>query len=418
MPDTVSRDFRAWYRRGSPRRQRLAAALLTALIVVSQARLYLPRLPARDAPAQLRWLGWDLRHGGGQRMQDLFPEGWFFVHALYGLSWVALGRADERRRGEAVVEARWALDQLGREEGMAPFRGVSEPPGGVFAAGWTAWLQAEALSLVPAAARDAAEVARFEAGCRSLAAAFEAAATPYLQAYPARSWPCDSVVAMAALCAHDRLLAPRYGATVARWRRLIESRLDPATGLLPHEADWPSGACLTGARGSSQALLLRFLPAVDPAWARRDYARFRALFAGGPAGLPGVREYPRGERGPMDVDSGPIVGGVGAVASFAALGPALAQGDRALAEPLLQSLELLGAPYTWRGGKRYAFGRLPVADAFLVWAKLADAGTQPWPQSVGWWWRLGWHGLALLLTALIWRLADRRLTAVAPTTLH
>lgn len=391
---------RAWYRRHNRTLQRGAALLVTAFVSVSQLRLYLPRLPASDAPAQLRYLGAALRTGAGERMQALFPEGWFFCYALYGLSWTARGPSDEAR-----AEARWALSQLAAEPAVAPFRDVSTPPGGVFYAGWTAWLQAELLALEPPSARRPAEVARFESDCAALAAAFDASPTPFLVSYPRQAWPCDSVVAAAALSAHDRLLPARYGPTLARWRRLVDERRDPATGLLPHRVDWRTGACLEGARGSSQALLLRFLPAVDAEWARRDYRRFRELFAGGPWGTMGVREYPRGRRGPMDVDSGPILGGVGAVASVVAVAPALTQGDRALAEPLLQTVESLAGPFTWRGSKRYAAGRVPVADAFLVWAKLAPPGAGEWSPVGRWWWRLPWHLVALGLLWLVWRLA-------------
>jgi hypothetical protein len=37
-----------------------------------------------DVQAQLAWLSDSLRHGGGESTQFWYPEGYFFVHALYG----------------------------------------------------------------------------------------------------------------------------------------------------------------------------------------------------------------------------------------------------------------------------------------------------------------------------------------------
>jgi len=44
-------------------------------------------------------------------------------------------------------------------------------------------------------------------------------------------------------------------------------------------------------------------------------------------------------------------------------------GDVALADALDREAELLGLPWPGAGGRRYAFGLLPVGDAFLAWAR-------------------------------------------------
>jgi hypothetical protein len=124
------------------------------------------------------------------------------------------------------------------------------------------------------------------------------------------------------------------------------------------------------------------------------------------AGLPGVREYPLGTEGPGDVDSGPLLAGVSLSASVVTLGAALAQGDQALAGPLLHTGEVVGLPLSWGDTKRYALGQVPVGDAFLVWAKTArpvEAGSPaPLPPVVPGWWRLPWHTLALAFLLLLW----------------
>ena len=46
---------------------------------------------AKDARLQLANIGRRLRAGEGRNMQRIFPEGWFFSHALYGMAWVNVG---------------------------------------------------------------------------------------------------------------------------------------------------------------------------------------------------------------------------------------------------------------------------------------------------------------------------------------
>jgi hypothetical protein len=262
--------------------------------------------------------------------------------------------------------------------------------------------------LQPANARAPAEAARFEADCRALAQAFERSPTPFLPAYPGQAWPVDSAVAIAALRLHDMLRPPRFGRTVARWRRAAHDRLDPATGLLPHRVDPETGQGVEGARGSSQGLIQRFLVEIDPAWGREQYALFRRQFVATVLGVPGVREYPGGTEGRSDVDSGPLIAGLSPSATVVALGAAMVHGDWALADPLLNAIEAFGLPLRWGGTKRYVLGQLPVGDAFLVWAQtarpwIAPTVTAPRPPVVSWGWRLPLHGLSLVLIALFWR---------------
>ena len=396
---------------------RTLAALLTLLLLSWQLRLYLPAAAAYgvdeappDAEAQLRFIKASLSGGSGEEMQGLFPEGFFFTHVTYGLAWVELGLRwppGSPARALALAEARWALARLDSPTGTAPFAPSLDPPRGVFYVGWSSWLRGGVLKLQPAGARDRAEQERFVRDCEALGLAFERRESPFLPAYPGQAWPVDSVVAVAALALHDSLLPPRFVETTVLWRATALERLDPATGLLPHRVDPGDGSLIEGARGSSQSIINRFLPEIDPGWGREHYARFRAAFVEAPFGLPGVREFPRGVERAGDVDSGPLVAGLSASATVVTLGAALRHGDRALAEPLVNAIEVVGHPLELGGSKRYMLGLLPVGDAFLVWSKTA----RPWlnqpapadlPAPVAWWWRLPWHGLVIALLALVW----------------
>ncbi len=393
--------------------RRLLAVAVSACALVGAVRLV---VPATAGPAgepigvqrQLVFLRSALDGGAGGEAQRLFPEGYFFLHALYGLSWVELGlRRPVGERSDALREARYALGRLESPSGLAPFSSGLSPAHGVFYRGWSNWLRGGVLSLQPVERRDPAELDRFAADSAALGEAFDASASPYLAAYPGQAWPVDSTVAMASLRLHDTLLSPRFAATAERWLRGVGQRLDPRTGLLPHRVDPVTGEGVEGARGSSQSLVHRFLPEVDPAFAREQYQRFRDLHVVSPLGLgPAVREYPEGVDGPADVDSGPLPLGVSLSATVVTLGAAQVHGDAPLAEALANHVELVGLPVDTPWTKRYAFGVMPIGDAFLAWSKTA----RPWvaprptppPATTSSWWRAPLLVLLAVIGAAPW----------------
>jgi hypothetical protein len=108
------------------------------------------------------------------------------------------------------------------------------------------------------------------------------------------------------------------------------------------------------------------------------------------------------------VDSGPLVLGISLSATAVTLGAARVHHD-SLADALASEGDLVGVPVSGLHSKRYAFGVLPIADAFLVWSATARP---PWvasPQPAfwtgdGWWWRLPWLLLLLLPPLVLWGL--------------
>ncbi|MFE7439048.1 hypothetical protein ACFU7X_01040 [Streptomyces chartreusis] len=346
----------------------------------------------------------------------MFPEGHFFLHVLYGLTWVELGmRAPVGERFAALREARWALEELDSPTGRAPFSAELTPPYGVFHRGWSNWLRGGVLSLQPAGQRDAGEERQFARDSAELGAAFDASSSPYLESYPGQAWPVDSTVAIASLRLHDLLLPDRFGRTVQRWLREVQERLDPNTGLLPHRVDPGTGQPTEVARGTSQSLIQRFLIDVDPAFAASQYSRFSNRYITSPLGLgPTVREYPYGMEGPADIDSGPLPLGVSLPASVVTIGTAQVHGDARLAAALAGVSELAGVPIDTPWTKRYALGLLPVGDAFLAWSKtarpwVAKVPSPPPTSAVSAWWRVPLLSLLMLcsaapwLPALVWR---------------
>lgn len=303
-------------------------------------------------------------------MQRLFPEGRLFTLALTGLAWHHLAERAAMTAPEARDAVRSILALATNSTTREPFGPAGGLPHGMFYEAWTAQLRL-------AARREGEEPdLALVASCRRLGAALDGA-TLFPDSYPGLAWPADAVVGASALMQCGALDAA-HARTARRWLARVRQRLDPETGLIPHDAVRPD------ARGSSTALMVPFLADVDPAFARDQYARFEASFGTRLLGIaPTVREYPHGRRGRGDIDSGPVVLGVSAPASVVGIAAARAVGDAETAEALRATVEAAGLPLQWRGERSYALGRLPVGDAFLAWASSlplaeADAGPHPW----------------------------------------
>ena len=348
--------------------------------------------------AQVRWLNAQRAAGAAGRMQQLFPEGEFFTHLLTGLAAASVGDT-----GTVDAALRATADPAVR----ARFGTIAELDGGTFYRGWRLLLLAERTRLT---GRDT-DALLAEAGTVQHALTRAPAGVP--ASYPGGYWPCDAVVAMAAVVRARAVAgAPIDPGALAVWRAELAALRDPTTGLLPHRIA-ADGSTVDGVRGSSQSIIQAFWPDVDPAGAGRQWQRFVATLVVREAGLVGVREYPRGADAPADVDSGPLLWGVSASASAVTLAAAHRNGDPGLADDLDREAEYLGVPLEWSGQRRFAFGALPVGDAFVAWARSVPpattaAGTDP-PRAL---W--GWHLLVALLPGLAagaWLLRGGRLSS-------
>jgi hypothetical protein len=411
-----------------PQLRRLIALLLALFLLLLNLRLYSPGSadygPEKLGPdvlPQLRFIKSTLESGAGNAMQGVFPEGYFFSHVFYGLSWVEVGMrvpVTDPLRAEAIDEARWALDQLDSPAGRAPFSPDLKPTYGIFYAGWLNWLRGGILLIQPPEARNSDIARAFQTDCENIARAFDGSNTPFLTSYPSQAWPVDSVVGIAALRLHDQLFPAKYTATINNWLEKTKARLDPETGLIPHRVDPVDGYPLEGARGTSQSIIARFLIEIDPEWGRSQYALFRKQFVAPFLGVPGVREYPAGKLGLGDVDSGPLVFGFSASATVVETGAAQVQGDVEVADALFHATEAVGFPISTFEDKRYLLGALPIGDTFVVWSKTARPWiTTPWqtmelPSIVHRWWRLPFHAVSVLIIAVLWagRVAKRKKT--------
>ena len=331
-----------------------------------------------ELTAQMNYLEGCVHNGLGVEMQQLFPEGSAFTHALYGLAWCGLAQrldAGDTLRIHARVEARWALSQLDRPEEQGRFPVSAEPKFGVFYCGWRNLLLGSIITLGQA---DSAELIAFDRNSAALEEAFAASPSPYLESYVGMAWPADATVAMATLALHQQLRGGAYQKVIERWVEQVRERLD-ASGSMPHAWDPYRDRSLTSSRGSSQALINTFLPAIDEALAQEQFGRFQKAFFMERFGVPAVSEYPRGSFGWGDVDPGPLILGAGPAATIVGSAACRMNGDVLHAQEFAASVQGFGF-VTGGDRKRYLLGALPIADLFIAWGRsMPSSGTTETP---------------------------------------
>lgn len=360
----------------------LLAGLLLICILYLNFQLYYQPSWSKTAPrinlslyAQLKYLKSRLHAGAAYDMQKIYPEGYLFLNALYGLSWCNFTGGQPLNSvlyKEGIQEIKWALREVEKPLAKTPFSPNLPLPHGAFYNGWSNYLRAKYLDLLPRPQADTTQWRIYQDNCTQIAELIAQSETPFLESYIYASWPADMVVLMAALAEHDRLTAPKYQDLLQKWMLEVDEKTDQL-GLIPHAVHPYTGKTLEAARGSSQSLILNFLLEIDSAYAWRKFPIYKKHFLAYRFGLPGVREYPRGNLGFGDIDSGPVLLGIGGAASIVGQRTMALYGENEVAEGLRNSIEAFGVGMKWKGRKCYLFGALPIADGFIAWANSLES---------------------------------------------
>ena len=373
------------------------------VILLLNIRLYSTSLSSDSSVEivqQLHFVKGELQRGMAEDMQLLFPEGYFFSYALYGLAWTNIAIANQGDITESArQEALWALSFLDTHKGRAAFPQEQSVAWGIFYKAWLNWLRGGILKL----GDDPQLQEKFVADCEEIAHAFRNSSTPFLTSYTNASWPVDSVIGIAVLHLHDHLFGEKYSDVIAMWLQKAKTKLDD--GLLAHYVDDLSGNTITGARATSQSVLLRFLREISAEWSQEQYILFRRRYVKTICGLPAVKEFPPGKEGAGDVDSGPLIFGFSASSSTVTIATAKVHGDQLYTE-LIDTAEMVAMPICTGKEKYYFFGLLPIGDAFIAWSKSVVLWTTKvektsYTSITGNYWRLPFHFLSSILALLL-----------------
>jgi hypothetical protein len=325
-----------------------------------------------DLLCELRGLREALDGNADQEMQQLYPEGYLFFNALYGLSWcefIKTLKPESALYKEGHVEIQRAFEKIDSDRGRSIFDESLDLPYGSFYTGWSTYLLGKKLAVESIPGRDQKEIYSFQQQCDKIAAAIQKDLYP--ETYYHQAWPADVVVCVASLSLHDRLFRPKYSTVINEWLGKVKQNLDPI-GLIPH-AVTSSGKSTGSSRGSSQSLMLNFLAEIDQSFAEDQFDLYKHHFLVYRFGLPGIREYPNGNIGVGDIDSGPVIAGIGAAASIVGFKTMNAYGEIALGTAMRNSIEAFGLPVTTSAQKKYLFGALPMADAFIAWGHSSES---------------------------------------------
>lgn len=319
---------------------------------------------------QLNYLNAALKNGAADQMQKIYPEGYFFTHVLYGLSWcdfLAPVSHQSKLYKEGISEITATLQQLELPQSKTIFNPNLPLQYGAFYVGWSNYLLAKKLQLQLPPERDTLDIQLFKTNCQQLFNAYQKQAIPYLESYEYAIWPADNMLCLASLSLHDQLFTPQYQTFLQNKIQQIVKHLDNNTQLIAHSVLPDDGSVKEGPRGSSQSLMLCLLPSIDSALAKHQFKRYKECFLSNRFGLMGIREYPKGVYGSGDIDSGPVILGIGGAASIVGTRAMAANNDWQLYGLMRQNIEALGFPIIKNGQKYYLNGAITVADAFIVW---------------------------------------------------
>jgi hypothetical protein len=173
-----------------------------------------------------------------------------------------------------------------------------------------------------------------------------------------------------------RATGSNYDTLIRRCIEAFDQRYrDPISGLLYQVVDAHSGESFGTPRVSGTSIAAYFLAFADVELSRELYESLKQNCRSNFLGFGGVLEYPRGavaEAG--DIDSGPLIFGVGVSPSGFTVASSLIHRDADFFEELVRTVYLFGVPAD-NGGERPGFlmGG-PLGDAIMLAMPSAGPG--------------------------------------------
>jgi hypothetical protein len=362
-----------------------------------------------DILLQLNFIGSELKTNNlGSRMQEIFPEGFVFTNALYGLAWCELATSDATKdknlKRKALTEALFAYNEIDSDDAKSMFSAYLTPEYGIYYIGWKNYLLSNILKLDTTFSDFRRYKNTFSNQCEIIKNALIQSESPFLQSYQNQSWPADMFVAMSSINNYDKIFAAKYENEVKEWIKNVRNNLDSTTNMIPHQTDSRTGRTLEGAKGSSSSLMIRLLFDMDSVFAKEQYGLYKSNFVTKTFGLPSVREYPNGQIGKGDIDSGPVIFGVGFSATIVSIGTFSKLGDLDLAEQQYKTINAFGFASKTNNEKKYIFELMPIADAFIAWGRATELNCNNSTKATSITWRIMFHLISIMVLFILWTL--------------
>lgn len=204
------------------------------------------------------------------------------------------------------------------------------------------------------------------------------AASPHgiIETYPHEAYPMDNASVVTSLLLHAQNTGANHGAALHRpLAHFTQAWVDRDSGLLYQAIDAQSNQPAERARASGTAFAATMLGFAERDISARLYATVQKQCTKSLLGFGYVNEYPHGQSGHGDVDSGPVIFGISPSATGFLLGAARASGDHDTFASLYRTAHLMGTPTDWAGRRTYVTGG-PVGNAILF-AMLTARPHQP-----------------------------------------
>jgi hypothetical protein len=207
--------------------------------------------------------------------------------------------------------------------------------------------------------------------------------------YPGSSmWPADQTVTLLAMKLFD-VTSGTYllDEPLRGFLATVHARRDLETGLFPSSVSPIPYAGV--ARGCASSFGMAYLAQLDSRVAYDQYTNMQIAMRRDILGLGGFREWPEGTGGSADVDSGPILLGVGVAATGLGLAPARIFHDVDAYTVIRRTALTFGLPAWWKSGGYWAAPLLGEAILFdgrtaRAWfVKAPTAPQRPAPAPVG-----------------------------------
>jgi hypothetical protein len=153
--------------------------------------------------------------------------------------------------------------------------------------------------------------------------------------YPNECYPADMLWAAAAIRRAAQLEGDAHDELAGNLMAAFDGPLLAPEGLPAFQADSRCGRIIQGARGCGNSGILLFASELDPVVAGRWYDAYEKNFWKDTGWILGFTEQPRDAHAPfMDVDSGPVLFGIGSVGTAFGIGAAKTVGRFDHAAPL------------------------------------------------------------------------------------
>lgn len=303
---------------------------------------------------------------------------WPFLTSIYfGHACLNLAEAEPKLRGELLPEVRWVLHALQQPRLSGFVKGhfgdpFPPPPApvqqsAVFVHGHFLYLALRYQNL----SGDKRYAAVIHQVATALARDFSQTRHGLLKSYSDMWWITDNFAAYAGLALYDRTFGTQISVVKERFLNEIRAHyISPSNGLFVTYVDADKHQTLQGPRGISLMYGLHFLKEFAPEFAAEQYALARKYFYRSFLGMGAMKEFLPGNEGREDIDSGPVIFGLGPSASGFGIGAAAVMKDQNTVNELLRSLSLIGMPVMEKNELRYQAMPI-VGQAVILFGKTA-----------------------------------------------